>query len=82
MKYFIIRNGENVKHIERVRHNFTIEDVLVIDENEMPVYTHQKGKAATLKYNETDGLHYEYIDIPPRNEISDKELINMIEEVL
>lgn len=72
MKYFIIRDGENIKHIEPIGHNFTVDDVIVLDE--MPEYIHQAGKTAKLKYSELEGVHYEYTDIPADN--------NMIEEGL
>ena len=77
MKYLIIRDGENVKHIERIEHDFTAADVVVVDE--MPVYVHHDGKAAKLKYSEAEGVHYEYTDIPVNtDEISDEEALNII----
>lgn len=80
MKYLIIHDGENIKHVERIGHDFTAEDVLVVDE--MPEYTHQEGKSAKLKYSEAEGLHYEYTDIPLTEEVTGDELLGMIEEVL
>ena len=80
MKYLIIRDGETIKHVERIGHDFTADDVLVVDE--MPVYVHQQGKTAKLKYSEAEGVHYEYTDIPVSDEVSGDELMTMIEEVL
>ena len=80
MKYFIIRDGENIKHIEPIGHNFTVDDVIVLDE--MPEYIHQVGKTAKLKYSELEGVHYEYTDIPVSDEVTGDELMDMIEEVL
>lgn len=83
MKYLIIRDGENIKHIEPIGHDFTAEDVVVVDETEMPVYVHQDGKSASLKYTEADGMHYEYTDIPVNTgEISDEEAIDIITGVI
>lgn len=77
MKYFIIRDGKNIKHVEPIGHNFTAEDVLVLDE--MPEYIPQKGKTAKLVYSEAEGVHYEYTDIPANtDEISDEEALNII----
>lgn len=79
MKYFIIRDGENIKHVEPIGHDFTAEDVLVVDKEDMPVYVHQEGKTATLKYSEAEGVHYEYTDMPVNmGEISDAEAIAII----
>lgn len=82
MKYLIIRDGENIKHVERIGHDFTAEDVVVVDEDKMPVYFHQDGKAAKLKYSDAEGVHYEYADIPVSDEVTGDELMDMIEEVL
>lgn len=83
MKYLIIRDGENIKHIESIGHDFTAEDVLVVNSEDMPVYEHQEGKNATLKYSEAEGVHYEYTDIPINTgEISDEEAIDIITGVI
>ena len=62
MKYLIIRDGETIKHIEPIGHDFSVGDVLVLDA--MPEYLPQDGKVATLKYSDADGVHYEYSDAP------------------
>ena len=80
MKYLIIRDGENIKHVEAIGHDFTAADVVVVDK--MPEYIHQEGKAAKLAYSESEGVHYEYTDIPVSDEVSGDELMDMIEEVL
>lgn len=66
MKYLIIRDGENIKHVEPIGHDFTAEDVVVVDE--MPEYVHQPGKAAKLVYTEAEGVHYKYEDIPAKDD--------------
>lgn len=80
MKYFVIHDGETIKHAQPIGHDFTAADVLVLDE--MPTFLHQDGKIATLKYNEADGVHYEYTDAPANDEITGEELTEMLGEVM
>lgn len=80
MKYLVIHDGETIKHAQPIGHDFTAPDVLVLDE--MPKFLHQDGKIATLKYNEADGVHYEYADAPANDEITGDEFVEMLEEVM
>lgn len=80
MKYLVIRDGENVKHIAPIDIDFDIKDAAVADK--MPVFRPQIGKVAKLKYTEAEGLHYEYTEAPVSSNVSGSELMNMIKEVL
>ena len=87
MKYIIIRDGETIKHIEPIGHDFSVGDVLVLDA--MPEFFPQEGKVATLKYSDADGVHYEYSDAPEHTKTTEEiyaEALNMLgvetEEVL
>lgn len=75
----IQHSGSVVTDILKCRDDATSNNIVVVAS--MPVYEPKDGYNGILKYG-TDGLYWDYEQVPVSDEISSDELQTMIEEVL
>lgn len=80
--YIIQVSNNNVVDILRVRDDATNDTIKVV--SEIPAFEHKDGYSGVLKFDDEQGLYWEYVENIPddEQEVSAEELKTMIEEVL
>ena len=76
MSYIVIHENGKVVETRPIKDGLTVENIAVIDS--MPVLEHKEGFDAFLCYNEADGLHWEYVEAPEIDRLTDRQALYIL----
>ena len=79
MKLIQHNNGDVIVVFD-IRRDATMENIALA--REIPEYEHKDNHRGVLKYNESFGLYWDYVEVTDEPQISARELQEMIEEVM
>lgn len=76
MKYIITHKDGKVIDYRRTGFDITSENIAVADS--IPEFVPRDGYNGVLCYNETDGLYWDYVEVPVSEDLTDSQALYIL----